>query len=1024
MLYFADVRGQQSYLRDHQVSVRLNMKLFVSIFLLSILYFIIDTSYYFISDMNIEISYPVLMSAIGFQLLKIVIGIFYFKYGSNNSFQKFCLLERIFIIIFTIAAITNWNLQLNLDDSRAHIVGIDVGWTFLYTHILFTNLLGKTFVYISIILFGLIRAVLSSKILHFGVIQSGFQFAMVILTVYLVERLKREKFLKTRSLEETEQTFKKILNNLPENIAILNLQGEMIFYNTFLDISFKVSEKLGNVHFFSQIYQVKPRERHFDLKKIQERYHLSRTPSTKFENFMQKKIRVQSNNKPPSSSKRHVDKYLAEEVNFTNSKGSRILGLKDQKGVFGSNKHKFVTHVPYTKSLTEVLASKDHFESLQETLEFFCVNVDILRSYGEKEKSFFIFDGKYETNEGLEKSFEIKISLSNFDSEESLIVILRDTTQRDIIVTLEDNNKFKDGVLSSISHELRTPLNTNLNLIELAINSEFCNCIKTEEIIPQRTNRNDHSIGEINEGSIVNNVKDSLLIPAHQSGKLLESIINDILDYSMLLGRKFIMNIKEKYLLKSLQKVRYMCEFQARKKNLEFHISLSQKLNHQVGTDHRRLRQILINILNNAIRFTNKGYVILKVEPYGENLGVIKFSVKDSGIGIDGNSLSTITANLNKGNVLNKLNKDASGIGMGLTISNLLAKELGPSTGRTSGIKIESSLNEGSNFWFLVENCVRPTENLGQPADGAIFRRSRSEYEFIHFSQLSKCSTGGVKLLEVKTTPNILSPKAQQNNNVEFPKFKDTLNTNQATTNEAILTKDDLMDEEIAQMIKNDNLKVSYIETKLLKNDFSSVAGSKIEKGPSEAHSLKESRGKSNITSINAQLNNLRLKIPNDDVQSKAILDEKEEDRKSCLCPEILVVDDDMFNIFTMESLLSSLGLKISKAIHGEEAIKRVQKRKELPCSESCKTFKLIFMDLSMPVMDGFQATLELKELMNTKEVPEIPIIACTAFVDNEKTQKCYKCGMLGKISKPVTRNKLKEVLVKHNVLTDEDEYI
>ena len=139
--------------------------------------------------------------------------------------------------------------------------------------------------------------------------------------------------------------------------------------------------------------------------------------------------------------------------------------------------------------------------------------------------------------------------------------------------------------------------------------------------------------------------------------------------------------------------------------------------------------------------------------------------------------------------------------------------------------------------------------------------------------------------------------------------------------------------------------------------------------------------------------------------------------KKDCMCAEILVVDDDMFNLFTMENLLGSLGFKIAKANNGEDSIKVVKRRSELKCSPQCVPFKIIFMDLSMPIMDGFQATLALKELMKDGVVAEIPIVACTAFVDQDKTEKCYECGMEGRISKPVNKNKLREVLKKYGIV-------
>ena len=117
-----------------------------------------------------------------------------------------------------------------------------------------------------------------------------------------------------------------------------------------------------------------------------------------------------------------------------------------------------------------------------------------------------------------------------------------------------------------------------------------------------------------------------------------------------------------------------------------------------------------------------------------------------------------------------------------------------------------------------------------------------------------------------------------------------------------------------------------------------------------------------------------------------------------------------------MQSLMSSMGVEISKANNGQEAVDAVQKRHLEKCSKTCEMYKLILMDLSMPVMDGFKAALKLKELVLNNEVPYVPIVACTAFVDTDKMERCFECGMEDRISKPVSKNKIQAVLKAFNI--------
>jgi len=130
-----------------------------------------------------------------------------------------------------------------------------------------------------------------------------------------------------------------------------------------------------------------------------------------------------------------------------------------------------------------------------------------------------------------------------------------------------------------------------------------------------------------------------------------------------------------------------------------------------------------------------------------------------------------------------------------------------------------------------------------------------------------------------------------------------------------------------------------------------------------------------------------------------------------------LVADDDMFNLFTMENILKSLRLRITQATNGNEAINAVLRRANFKCSQVCRNFKAIFMDLSMPTMDGFEATIKLKEMIEERSIPDIPIVACTAFVDTDKEEQCYQIGMKAWLLKPVTKSKLVETLKNFNVL-------
>lgn len=1003
-----------TFLKDHQAHLQANKKFFILIFFLALIYFIVDTI--ICIETNGLTNFPIFILAVVFQFMRAILFLFYMKIAVDNADKRFMIVEILLLIVFGISTIITWELQIDLDSSRTYIVGSEAAWTFLYIHTLFILSYWKAILFISTSAFGVYRMTVTSDGVSLGMFQSILQVALVLIAVHIEECWKKQKLLQNSSLEKTGQTLRNILNSLPDNIAILNLEGDIRFFNDYFGISFKLSNNEPSSVLFSKIYQVKPRERHLNLQKLQERYNFVR-PTKKNSRKSQVRPAPRASLIRPEDSSGSVLQYLTEEFK-TAAVRSSVFASKE--GQSNRNRTGRLSKMGALKTLTEFFNSINHFKDLQEVLEFMSVNADIIRTYTEKERSFFIFDAKYNTNEGILKSYEIKISLSNFDDEESFIMILRDTTHRDIIVTLEDNNNFKDSVLSSISHELRTPLNANLNLLQLAIDAY--DTTRTEKSSPSRS-QTLQIPGEIHHGGLIaldnlekikQDFKDSYLIPAHKSGKMLESLINDIVDYSMLLAHKFVSNLKQKYLAKSIDKIKYVCEFQAQRKNIEFEVNINPEINFKIGTDHRRLRQILLNLINNAIKFTNHGGVTLDIDTYCGNHELIQFTVSDTGIGMDTSTVGRITSLLETGNFLNKLNHDSSGVGLGLSISHLLAKEIGPNASRMSGIKIESTENEGSKFWFIVENCKKKGDNrMANLLDDTNLLQVQRDNTYLNNLNNSRRRSGLAR-------SSIDSGRSQRS---EYPIWDKNSPIDKIII---IPVSDEEVGDDSARVIRDANLQKNTAET----GAFSPSMGSKknnlqvltfkdslICLSPPENSSPPSTRSRFAPSNF-SQFKSIPVLVAADNQ-----VDIPEEDSvKTCACPEILVVDDDMFNLFTMENILVTLNFRIEKATNGKEAIEAVKKRHDTKCCEQCKGFMLIFMDISMPIMDGFEATLKLKEMMKSGEISEVPIVACTAFVEDEKIMKCYECGMSDKVSKPVNRNKLKEVLKKYKVVGKQDD--
>jgi len=344
---------------------------------------------------------------------------------------------------------------------------------------------------------------------------------------------------------------------------------------------------------------------------------------------------------------------------------------------------------------------------------------------------------------------------------------------------------------------------------------------------------------------------------------------------------------------------------------------------------------------------------------------------------------------------------------------------LGPKIAKLSGLKIESREGEGSTFWFYIDTH-KGNSFISSPISGQIIdignnfsvqNESATQIHniregFSHSQVISDHNQGDTNTLTTEGNNSqigLVGARYKLVRLATIDRKKDVLPDIFVTEEfrEATLGEEDQLEEENAMMIKDNNIRANTIDSEI----------SRIE-------GFRRSQPRLLTSTSRAPNESIILKVPELDFGNlSAIIEDKKLEDIPCTCPMVLYADDDAFNLFTMESLMKGYGLQIAKANHGKEAIDVVKNRILHRCSKGCQTFKLIFMDLSMPVMDGFEATLELKKLMASKAIPEIPIIACTAFVGDDKTEKCYQVGMQGRISKPVSKNKIYDLLKTYKIL-------
>ena len=626
-----------------------------------------------------------------------------------------------------------------------------------------------------------------------------------------------------------------------------------------------------------------------------------------------------------------VDQVL---LNMDNVKLRGSLGVHIQSVAKSTN---LLMHMP--NSEREIRDSEESYNpsNLKELSQIVFDNFQLIHDQKNPQETFFTIDSRKN-----DKLYEIKISLLLQNQKNCLLFIISDITEREKMRKVEENEKYKNLLLASFSHELRTPLNGSMSLVQKGIESI----------------------------EIPNAVKEGLLQPALNSLKLLLSIINDFLDFSQFKANKLRLNYKETDFVKLVHEVKSLTEFQMKMKGLDFKVKLPDSLPSNFKTDETRVSQILVNLLSNAIKFTFKGKVEIILD-YDSAKDLIYLTVRDTGIGIKEEEISKLIETLNNINALDeKINRNSAGIGLGLTISNILAKFLGQRP--QDGLRVYSKYNEGSQFSLVLENKNVPYFSMRELKGG---QESNINSKVIGSHSFTKNASGSLQMPSAFELPSPTSYNPGSNKSIKIHKYP--------PKKMSIFQR---LDEENKMQRKESNVDELVENT----DEYTGFTSGKVSE---------------TIDKYSHDKNASKL-FPKD---MQTI--EFSEHQSSSFTPQttILIVDDDSFNLYSLEVLLKTLKRKIDKAHNGREAVDKVL--------ENPKMYTLIIMDCNMPILDGWEATKILKEKMGANELPLIPIVGCTAYVDEDNLNKCYEYGMDFVVIKPITTQKIGNILKEFNVI-------
>jgi len=344
--------------------------------------------------------------------------------------------------------------------------------------------------------------------------------------------------------------------------------------------------------------------------------------------------------------------------------------------------------------------------------------------------------------ENLKKEvYQTKVLKLLWDQEAAIAVMFSDLTQQETIMALKMADANKDKVIATVSHELRTPINAILGFTK---------------ILESMNTQPDASF---------------YLSACKYSANWLLTLVNSILDLSQIRGNCIKLNPCNFNLHQNLDEIKRMLSFQCSQKNLQLIFDIDPEIPNTVHTDKNRLNQILINLLNNALKFTYYGSIMLRVKNDPADRNSLLFGVADTGIGIkdeDKEKLFKMYGRVDQADT----NINTQGVGLGLAISNELVRLLNPHQS-LSGIQFKSQYSQGTTFTFSILKTLpdgqgSPLRRSNAPSQSsALPLPQEKDYKFM------PSFTGNSSFLESRSSSLLSSSVSQEQiERIEVPRIK------------------------------------------------------------------------------------------------------------------------------------------------------------------------------------------------------------------------------------------------------------